>query len=153
MAGWLSWSPLEVGTRYISGSACLFMRGAHVVLLWMGFIVPFMNITLTASMAANCESQMLAGTSLSAVVKNWMASFILYSDVICGCFRYICKYSAVSVIINALVFPSIACIHLLCCRAGPTLNSSHPLWYQYFPLLDVLLIIILQPRGPKGVAL
>ena len=89
MAGWFSWSPLEVGTQYLSGAACLFMRGAIVVLLWMGFIVPFVNIALTASMAANCELQMLAGTSLSADVKNCMACVILSSAMICGCVRYI----------------------------------------------------------------
>ena len=112
VAGWFSWSPLEVGTRYISGAACLCIRGALVVLVWMGFIVPFVNIALTASMAANYELQMLAGTSLSAAVKNCMACVILSSAVICGCVRYLCKYSAVSVIINALIFPSISCIHL-----------------------------------------
>ena len=111
VAGWFSRSPLEVCTQYISVSACLFVRGALDVLLWMGFIVPFVNIALTASMAANCELQMLAGTSLSAAIKNCMACVILSSDVICGCVRYLCKYSAVSVIINALVFPSISCIH------------------------------------------
>ena len=55
-------------------------------------------------MAANCGLQMLAGTSLSAAVKNCMACVILSSAVICGCVRYLCKYSAVSVIINAFVF-------------------------------------------------
>ena len=66
VAGWFSWSPLEVGIRYRSGAACLCMRGALVVLFWMGLIVfPFVNIALTSSMAANCELQMLSGTSLS----------------------------------------------------------------------------------------
>ena len=69
--GWFSRSPLEVGTRYLYGSACLFMRGDPVFLLWVGFIVPFGNIALTASMSANCELQMLAGTSLSASVKMY----------------------------------------------------------------------------------
>ena len=32
VADFFSRSPLEVGTRYLSGSACLFMRGALVVL-------------------------------------------------------------------------------------------------------------------------
>ena len=55
VAGWFSWSHLEVGIRYRSGAACLGMRGALVVLFWMGLIVfPFVNIALTASMAANC---------------------------------------------------------------------------------------------------
>ena len=75
-------------------------------------MVPFENIVLTASKAANCELQMLAGTSFSAAVKNWIACFILSSSVICGCVRYQCKYSAVSVIINAFVFTEIACMHL-----------------------------------------
>ena len=69
-------------------------------------------MALTASMATNCELQMLAGTSFSAAVKNCMECVILSSAVICGCVRYLCKYSAVSVIINAFVFPSISCIHL-----------------------------------------
>ena len=43
----------------------------------------------TASMAANCELQMLAGTSLSAVVKNCMACVIMSYDMICGCVRYL----------------------------------------------------------------
>ena len=74
-------------------------------------MVPFENIVLTASIAANCEFKMLAGTSFSAAVKNWIACVILSYAVICGCVRYLCKYSAVSVIINAFVFPSIDCIH------------------------------------------
>ena len=75
-------------------------------------MVPFKNIVLTASIAVNCELQMLAGTSFSAAVKNWISCVILSSAVICGYVRYLCKYSAVSVIINAFVFPSIACMHL-----------------------------------------
>ena len=101
-----------MGTQYLSGSACIFMRGDLFVLFWMGFIFPFVNISLTESMAANSELQMLAGTSLSDTVKKCMACVILSSAVIYGCVRYLCKYSAVSVIIIALVFPSIACIHL-----------------------------------------
>ena len=69
VAGWFSWSPLEVGIRYLSKAACLCMRGALVVLVWMGFIVSFVNIALTASMAANFEMYILAGTALSASVK------------------------------------------------------------------------------------
>ena len=65
VAGWFSWSPLEVGIRYSSGAACLDLRGALVVLFWMGFIFPFVHIDLTESMAANCELQMLAGTLLA----------------------------------------------------------------------------------------
>ena len=112
VVGWFSWSPLEVGTQYLSGAACICMRGALVVLVWMVFIVPFVNIALTASMAANCELQILARASLSAAVKNNLACVILCSAGICGCVRYLCEYSAVSVIINAVVFPSISCIHL-----------------------------------------
>ena len=84
------------------------MRGALDVLFWMGFIFPFVNIALTASMEDNRELQMLAGTSLSAAVKNCIACVILSSAMIWGCVRYLCKYSEMSVIINALVFPSIA---------------------------------------------
>ena len=70
--GWFTWSPLEVGTRYLSGTYCICMRGDLVVLVWMGFIVPFVNIDLTASMVANCELQIIAGKSLSYAVKNCM---------------------------------------------------------------------------------
>ena len=69
---------------------------------------PCVNIALTASMVANCELQILTGMSLSAAVKNYIACVILYFAVMWGCVRYLCKYSAVSVIINALIFPSIA---------------------------------------------
>ena len=82
MVGWFSWPPLEVGVRYRSVAACLGMRGAFDVLFWMDFIVfPFLNIALTASMAGNCESQILAGTYLSAAVKNFITCAILSSDV------------------------------------------------------------------------
>ena len=40
--------------------------------------LPFVNISLTASIAANCESQILVGTSLSDAVKKCMAWVILY---------------------------------------------------------------------------
>ena len=112
VAGFISRSPLEVGIRYLSGFACFSMGSALAVSLWIGFIVPFENIALTASMAATCELQIIAGTSLNAAVNNYIACVILSSVVICGCVRYLCKYPAVSVIINALVFLSIACIHL-----------------------------------------
>ena len=83
MDGWFYWPPLEVGVRYCSGAACLGMRGAFDVLFWMGFIVfPFVNIFLTASMASNCESQILAGTSLSAAIKTFIACAILSYDVL-----------------------------------------------------------------------
>ena len=109
MAGWFSWSLLELGIRYRSGAAFIGMRGALDVLFWMDLIVfPFVNIALMASMAVNCELQMLAGTSLSAAVKNCIACTILSSAVMWGCVRYLCKYPAVSMIINGLVLLSIA---------------------------------------------
>ena len=83
--------PFEIGAFYLSGFACFCMRGAIDVLLWMGFIVPFEKISPTASMEANCELQMLAGTSLIAAVKHCMACVILSSDVMCGCVSYLCK--------------------------------------------------------------
>ena len=82
MSGWFSWSPLEVGIRYRSGDGCLGMRGAVDVLFWMDFIVfPFVNIALTASIAANFESHIFAGTSLSAAAKNCFACANLSSAV------------------------------------------------------------------------
>ena len=69
MDGWFYWPPLEVGVRYRSDAACLGMRGDFDVLFWMNFIViPFVNISLTSSIASNFESQILFGTSLSSVV-------------------------------------------------------------------------------------
>ena len=97
-----------------------------------------MNIDLTASIADNCESQILVGTSLSDVVKKCMAWVILFSAVTWGYVRYLCKYSAVSVIINALVLLSIAWMHRQCWSAGPTLNPSRPLWSQDFLLFEVV---------------
>ena len=70
----------------------------------------FAKMFWTTSIAANCESHMLVGTSLSAAEKKCMAWVILSSAVTWGCVRYLCKYSAVSVIINDLVFLSIACM-------------------------------------------
>ena len=73
-----------MGIRYRSSVACLGMRDVLVVLVWMGLIVfPIVNIALTASMAANCELQMLAGTSLSAAVKKFIACviFVFCCDV------------------------------------------------------------------------
>ena len=82
LAGWFSWPPLEVGVLYRSGAICLGIRGACDVLCGVDFIVfPFVNIARTASIAANCESQILVGTSLSAAVKNCIACVILSSDV------------------------------------------------------------------------
>ena len=83
IAGWFYWPPLELGVRYRSGAACLGMRGAFDVLFWMDFIVfPFVNIFLMASMAANFELQILAGTSLSAAIKIVIACAILSSAVL-----------------------------------------------------------------------
>ena len=70
----------------------------------------FSNIVLTASIAANFESYMLVGTSLSVADKKCMAWVILYSNVTWGCVIYSCKYSDVSVTINSLVLLSIAWI-------------------------------------------
>ena len=73
---------MVVGTRYHYGSAFLRMRGDVDVLFQMDFIVsPFVNIVLAASMAANCESQILAGTFLSVAVKYCISCAILYSAV------------------------------------------------------------------------
>ena len=82
MAGWFSWPPLEVGVWYRSGAACLVMRGDFDVLCGMDFIIlPFANIDLTDSIASNCEPQILAGTSLSAAVKNFIVCVILSYSV------------------------------------------------------------------------
>ena len=68
----------------------------------------FAKMFWTASIDANCESHMLVGTSFSADEKKCIEWVILSSAVTWGCVRYLCKYSAVSVIINDLVFLSIA---------------------------------------------
>ena len=111
MAVWFSWPPLEVGVGYPAGASCLGMSDDTGFLGGLDSIVrQFSNIVRTASIAANCKSHMLVGTSLSAAERKCMAWFILSSDVTCDCMGYSCKYSAVSVIINALVLISIACI-------------------------------------------
>ena len=82
MAGCFSWPPLEVSVQYCSGAACLGMRGAFDVLCGVNFMVfPFVNIALTASISANWESQILAGTSFSALDKTCIACVILSSAV------------------------------------------------------------------------
>ena len=82
IALWFFWPPLEVGVRYIAGASCLGMSGAIDFLCGPDSIVlPFVNIVLAASFAANCESQILVGTSFSAAVKNCIAWVILYSAV------------------------------------------------------------------------
>ena len=69
MALWFSWPPLEVGVRYRAGASCLGMSGAIDFLCGLDYIVlPFVNIVLTSSIAANCESQILVGTYLSSLV-------------------------------------------------------------------------------------
>ena len=71
MAVWFSWPPLEVGVGYLAGSSCIGMSGEISLLCGLDSIVcPFVNIALTASIAANCESRILVGTSLSAAVKK-----------------------------------------------------------------------------------
>ena len=78
MAMWFSWPPLEVGVGYLAGYSCLGMSGVIGFLCGLDFIVlPFVNIAFTASIAANCESQILVGTSLSDAVKKCMAWVIL----------------------------------------------------------------------------
>ena len=67
----------------------------------------FAKIVWKTSIAASCESHILVGTSLSAADKKCIAWVILYSAVTWVCVRCTYKYSAVSVIINYLVFPSI----------------------------------------------
>ena len=72
-----------MGIQYRSGAAFLDMRGAFDVLFWMDFIVfPFVNIYLTTSMAASCDSRILAGISLSEAIKNCIACAIMSSAVI-----------------------------------------------------------------------
>ena len=66
-------------------------------------VLQFAKIARTTSTSANCESHMLVGASLSVADKKWIVWVILFSAVTCGCVRYLCKYSAVSIIINALV--------------------------------------------------
>ena len=74
-------------------------------------VLQFPKIFRTASIAANCESQMMLGKSLSATDKKCILWFSLSSAVTYGCVRYACKYSAVSVTIKAFVLLSIAWMH------------------------------------------
>ena len=106
---WFSWPPLEVGVVYLSGAtSCLGMSGDTVFFGGLDSSVrQFANIIQTASIAVNCELQMLVGTSFSAANKKFMIWSILSSAVTWGCVIYSCKYSAVSVIINALIWQSI----------------------------------------------
>ena len=82
MAVWFSWPPLKVGVGYLDSSYCLGISDVIGFLCGLDFIVlPFVNIALTASIAANCESHILVGTSLSDAVKKCMAWVILSSAV------------------------------------------------------------------------
>ena len=80
---------------------------------------------------------MLLGKSFSADDKKCIAWFILSYAVTCGCVRYACKYSAVSVKIKVFVLLSIAWIQRQCSSAVPTLNTSRPLWSYDFRLFLV----------------
>ena len=109
-----SWPPLEVGVGYRTGSAtCLGMTGVGCGnnLCASGGKDPtvrqFTKIVPTSSIAANCESHMLVGTFLSASDKKCVEWFILLSAVKWVCMIFLCKYSAVSIIINDLVLLSI----------------------------------------------
>ena len=80
MVVWFSWTPLEVGVGYRAGDSCLGMSGVIDFLCGLDYIVlPFVNISLTASISDNCESQILVGTSLSAAGKTCIAWVILSS--------------------------------------------------------------------------
>ena len=67
-------------------------------------VLQFPNIVWTASIATNCESHMLLVKYFSAADNKFIAWFSLSSAVTCGCVRYACKYSAVSVTIKAFVY-------------------------------------------------
>ena len=109
--------PLEVGVGCrTSATTCLGMIGAecgNAVCALGGkdsSVCQFAKIVRTASIATNCESHMLVGTSLSAADKKCMAWVILSSAVTWGCVKYSCKYYSVSVIMNALFLLSISWI-------------------------------------------
>ena len=83
-----SYPPLEVGVGYRTGAyACLGSTGLGCGNTLCGSggkdstVFKFTKIVWTASIAANCESHMLVGTSLSAADKKRMACLILYSSV------------------------------------------------------------------------
>ena len=76
----LSWPPLEVVVGYhIVAYACLGRTGVGYGKTFFDSggkdytVSLFANIVWTASIAADCESHMLMGTSLSASDKKWMA--------------------------------------------------------------------------------
>ena len=68
---------------------------------------------------------MLVETSLSATDKKCMACVIMSSAVTWGCVIYLCKYSAVSVIINDLVLLSIEAVRTIFAN-WKTLESLPP---------------------------
>ena len=88
MAVFFSWPPLEVGVGYRTGAAaCLDMTGVGCGNKFFASVgkdstvLLFVNISRAASIASNCESCILVGTSLSASEKKWMAWVILSSAV------------------------------------------------------------------------
>ena len=117
MAVFFSWPLLEVGVGYRTGAdACHGMTGVGCGNSFFASggkdstVRQFAKIVRKASIAVNCESHMLVGTSLSASDNKCMSWVILSSAVTWGCVRYSCKYSAVSVMINDSVLLSIACM-------------------------------------------
>ena len=109
------WPPLKVGIGCRTGATtCLGMIGVECCNYVCALggkdssVFQFSKIVRTASIAANYESHMLVGTSLSSADKKCMEWFILSSAITWGCVRYACKYSAVSIILNDLVLMSIA---------------------------------------------
>ena len=104
----LCWPPLEIDGRT---NVCLSSTRGEFGNSMFGPGASFLqlpNIVRTDSIAANCESKMLLGKYLSAADKKFIAWFSLSSAVTCGCVRYVCKYSSVSVTIKAFVLLSIA---------------------------------------------
>ena len=94
-----------MGIGYLAGASCLGMSGDIGFSCGLDSIVcPFVNISWTASISDNCESQILVGTYLSSAFQKCKSWVILSSGVTWVCVRYSCKYSAVSVIMNSLVF-------------------------------------------------
>ena len=67
----------------------------------------FANIARTASMFAIQEFNIQLGTHLNTTDKKCMVCAILYSDVQLGCVRYLCKYSALSIISSGFFLLSI----------------------------------------------
>ena len=77
----LRWPPLDMGGRT---DVCLCSTGGLVGNSTFGLgasVLQFPKIVRTASIAANCESQLLLGKYLSAADKKYIAWFSLYSSV------------------------------------------------------------------------